>query len=156
MKQRNGAAPGRGAKVVELRPKPDPSEELKQLRTPRYLSTFGREALGRLIVDWRLEHGLSTAELADDAGFSVEVIEQLEKGSGLPSARHLLTLSELMELSFEKLLRLVGLVEEEADELHDAALRYLAQTSNSAPGSLESTLETLRFRKLLSIDSGHP
>lgn len=150
MKQKNGAAALRGPKVVEFKPRTESTKELQQLRTPQYLATFGREALGQLIVEWRLEHGLSPAELADDAGISVEVIEQLESGSGLPSSKHLLTLSELLELSLEKLLELVGIVETGNTDLHDAALRYLALTANSAHGSLEAALETIRFRQLLS------
>jgi transcriptional regulator with XRE-family HTH domain len=148
MNKRNGSASGN----VELRLVKNirsETRELEGLRVPRYVQSFGREAFGQLVVQWRLEHELSADEFADDAGFSVEVVKQIECGDGLPSTRHLLTLAELMELSFEKLLRLVGLVTVEDDELLEAALRFLAATSHTSLNSEEHRQATLHFRELL-------
>jgi len=123
--------------------------EIEHLRHPRYAQAFGREALGQVLVQWRLERGLSIDELADDAGCSVEVIKQIERGDGLPSTRHLLTLAELMEVSFEKLLRLLGIVKVENDELISAAIRYLALTSSQSLESDAAQRETDVFMQLL-------
>jgi len=125
------------------------SAEIEQLRHPRCSYAFGREALGQVVVQWRISRGLSVPELADDAGCSVEVIKQIERGDGLPSTRHLLTLAELMEVSFDKLLRLIGIVKVENDELVSAALRYLALTSSQSLDSDIAQRETDVFMRLL-------
>lgn len=127
--------------------------EINELQLPRLMNSYGREALGQLLVQWRLEHQLSVAELADDAGFSIEVVKQIEAGQGLPSARHLLTLAELLELSFEKLLRLVGLVRVDNDDLLHAALKYLVRLSQTAVGTAAAQEESRKFRRLLGRDS---
>jgi len=133
---------------------PDPA--MRELRHPKHMQSFGREALGQVVVQWRMTRGLSAAELADDAGCSIEVVKQIERGDALPSTRHLLTLAELMELSFEKLLRLVGIVRVEDDALITAALRYLALTSNQSLDSEVARDETHSFLELLRDTRSQP
>lgn len=123
---------------------------LATLRPPRLSPTYGWEAFGQLVVQWRTERGLSSHELADDAGMSVEVIRTIESGAGMPSARYILTLGELMELSVQKLLRLVGLVKTTDDDcLLQAALQFLVSTSRTSPESTPARVATERFRQHL-------
>lgn len=127
--------------------------QLDTLRTPRLSQSYGWEAFGRLVVQWRFERGLSSHELADDAGMSIEVIRTIESGGGMPSARYLLTLGELMELSVQKLLRLVGLVRTTDDDgLLQAALQFLVSTSQTPPNSTPARVATERFRQHLRTD----
>ena len=127
---------------------------LATLRPPRLSPSYGWEAFGQLVVQWRVERGLSSHELADDAGMSIEVIRTIESGAGMPSARYLLTLGELMELSVEKLLRLVGLVRTTSDDgLLQAALQFLVSTSQASPESTPARVATERFRQHLRSDS---
>ena len=104
---------------------------LATLRPPRLLPSYGWEAFGQLVVQWRVERGLSSHELADDAGMSIEVIRTIESGAGMPSARYLLTLGELMELSVEKLLQLVGLVIQSFLQPFDEAVQGCAQLNEN-------------------------
>lgn len=128
-------------------------EKLSTLRPPRLSRSYGWEAFGQLVVQWRVERGLSSNELADDAGVSIEVINTIEEGTGMPSARYILTLGELMELSVEKLLRLVGIVRTTRDEdLLQAALQFLASTSSTSPDSTHARIATERFRQVLRRD----
>ena len=124
--------------------------KLATLRPPRLSRSYGWEAFGQLVVQWRVERGLSSHELADDAGVSIEVINTIEEGTGMPSARYILTLGELMELSVEKLLRLVGIVRTTQDEdLLQAALQFLASTTCISPDSTPARIATERFRQVL-------
>ncbi len=127
--------------------------QLDTLRAPRLSQSYGWEAFGRLVVQWRVERGLSSHELADDAGMSIEVIHTIESGAGMPSARYLLTLGELMELSIQKLLRLVGLVRTTDDDgLLQAALQFLVSTSQTSHNSTHARVATERFRQHLRSD----
>lgn len=127
--------------------------KLSTLRPPRLSHSYGWEAFGQLVVQWRVERGLSSHELADDAGMSIEVINTIEEGAGMPSARYILTLGELMELSVEKLLRLVGIVRTTRDEdLLQAALQFLASTTCASPDSTTARIATERFRQVLRRD----
>jgi len=127
--------------------------QLSALRPPALSRAYGWEAFGQLVVQWRLERQLSSHELADDAGMSIEVIRTIESGAGMPSARYLLTLGELMELSIEKLLRLVGLVRTTNDEgLLQAALQFLVSSSLTSPNSAAGRVAAERFRQHLKPD----
>ncbi len=128
-------------------------EGVSNLVAPPMLPSFGREALGRIIQQTRQDRGLSAYGFADDAGISIEVIEMLESARGLPSARHLLTISELLEISFQKLLILVGLVRTENPDILHAALEYLATTTRVEPDSQEFTRAHRKIMKLLQDDS---
>lgn len=136
-----------------LKEEQGPQTEIQSLRAPSLSRAYGWEALGQLIVHWRMEHGLSAQELADDAGFSIDVVRVIESGRAMPSARHLLTVAELLEVSFEKLLRLVGLVRTEDDgDLLQAALQFLVRTSHVALGSAVAKTEALKFMRVLRRD----
>lgn len=120
--------------------------QIATLNPPSLPLSYGYEALGLIVVHWRMQRGLSAEELASDAGISIEVVRELESGRGPISARHLLTLSELLEISFEKVLRLVGLIQVEHDDLLHAALQLLAITASYPPDGPEASKEVLRFR----------
>lgn len=134
--------------MVDLEP-----DTVASLATPPMLPSFGREALGRIIQKTRKERGLSPYGFADDAGVSIEVIEMLESGTGLPSARHLLSISELLEISFQKVLILVGLVRTENPDILHSALEYLATTTRVEPNSREFTHARQKFMRALQEDA---
>ena len=90
-----------------------------------------RFALGRFINLMRRSRGLSMEALAEKADIEIGELLSLENNSTyLPDVRTLYQLSEVFEVSQEKLMGLSGLVSATNDDYKEEAVRYAAKSAS--------------------------
>ena len=90
-----------------------------------------RFALGRFINLVRRNHGLSIEALAEKADVGIGELLSLENNAAyLPDMRMLCQLSEVFNVSREKLMGLSGLAHAENDDYVQEAVRYAAKSAS--------------------------
>jgi transcriptional regulator with XRE-family HTH domain len=85
-----------------------------------------RSALAQLVQWQRRKLRLSVEVLAKNADIDLEEVLMIEKGEGVPEARTIYKIAEVLKLPVSKLLKLAGLVADRDPSLGNAALRFAA------------------------------
>lgn len=73
-------------------------------------------AFGENLLKLRLESGLTQEELAGRIGISNRAVSKWENGASKPSAKHLISLSEALKVSLDRLLLPPRIQEENGEE----------------------------------------
>lgn len=90
--------------------------------------TLGARVFPKFLELWRREHQLSAGDLAARATLTEAEVLEAEIGLTAPEPRILYLLSPVLGVSFDKLMRLTGLIHERDEALSSAAVRFAARS----------------------------
>lgn len=108
-------------------------------------------ALAKLVEFWRRKHELTVEGLAKRANLSEVDVLSVESGELIPEPRVLRELSEVLFVSYTKLLHVAGYVSRRDDWLSTAARHF---ATRSEPNSRLTPLEDAALKEFLSELTG--
>lgn len=123
---------------------------LSSMRMPPASSSIGSHAVARLIQLWRRRARLDVVKLADQAGLTPEEVFAAEQGDRTPEPRVLHALSEVLDVSYDKLLHLAGHTKDRDEAMETAAVRFAASSDSVADLSPQDEEALHRFISLLA------
>lgn len=106
------------------------AENLGMLGMPVSAPTLGAKVLAKLVEFWRRAKRLSVEELAANSGLTEEEVLNAEEGDTIPEPRVLHALSEVLNVSYEKLLHLAGHKTDRDESVETAAIRFAARSES--------------------------
>lgn len=97
---------------------------------PTAAPSVGPKAVARLVEFWRRSKQLSVTQLAEAARLDEAEVYVAEHGESVPEPRVLYALSEVLEVSYEKLLYLTGHATDRNETLQHEAIRFAARSES--------------------------
>ena len=85
-------------------------------------------ALARLVELWRRQQQLTVEEFAKRSGLTEAEVVGIESGELIPEPRALLQLSQVIPVSYDKLLHVAGHVQQRDERLCSGAVRFAARS----------------------------
>lgn len=107
-------------------------------------------ALAKLVELWRRQHRLTVEEFARRANLTEAEVVGIESGEFLPEPSALLRVSQVIPVSYDKLLHVAGHVRQRDERLSNGAVRFAAKSESMEKLTLQEEDALHEFVNLLA------